>query len=98
LEDHVYLAGMMFERLAAASLIFAPDLSADRTVQRGRTAVVIISNLWQTTPMKTSLNYPRYLEDRKALKLMERIKTQILQAKDSRNTALQADPKPQNAA
>ena len=62
--------------------------------------VEIRSNLWQTTPMKTSLTYPMHLEDRKALKLMERIKTQVLQVKDSRNTALQAAaPKsPQSAA
>jgi hypothetical protein len=44
--------------------------------------------------MKTSLNYPTRIEDRKALKLMERIKAQVLQAKDRRHPALQAAPKP----
>jgi hypothetical protein len=60
-------------------------------------AVEIISDLWQTTPMKTSLNYPTRIEDRKALKLMERIKAQVLQAKDSR-APLQAAPKPPSTA
>ena len=45
--------------------------------------------------MKTSLTYPMHLEDRKALKLIERIKTQVLQARDSRNTTL---PAPEIAA
>lgn len=50
--------------------------------------------------MKTSQTYPTHLEDRKVLKLMERIETQVLQAKDSRNTALQAAAQkpPQSAA
>jgi hypothetical protein len=66
----------------------------------GEGVVEICSNLWQTVPMKTSQTYPTHLEDRKVLKLMERIKTQVLHAKDSRNTALQAaaQKSPQSAA
>jgi hypothetical protein len=66
-----------------------------------RKAVVEIrSDLWQTTPMKSSLTYPTHLEDRKVLKLMERIKTQVLRANDIRQTVQQAAvPKsPQSAA
>ena len=48
--------------------------------------------------MKTSLNYPTRIEDRKALKLMERIKAQVLQAKDSRDPALPAGVKPPSTA
>jgi hypothetical protein len=37
--------------------------------------------------MKTSPEFPLHLEDRKALKLIERIKRQIPQAKDIRETS-----------
>jgi hypothetical protein len=38
------------------------------------------------------------LEERKNLKLIERLKAQVLQAKDGRNTAVQAAPKPPQSA
>lgn len=39
------------------------------------------SNLWQNVPMKISEKYSLRLEDRKALKLMERLKSLVLRAK-----------------
>ena len=77
----------------------AGELQGFRLTNRlGGAVVEINAALWQTTCMKTSQNYPTRIEDRKALKLMERIKTQVLQAKDSRKTAVPDSPKPSSAA